>query len=178
MTHTATILWERGDAIFTDRRYPRRHSVAFDGGVSMPVAPDPSYVRPPLGADDAADPEEMLVAAVSSCHMLFFLDFASRAGLTVDRYEDNPVGVMESDEVGSRSITHITLHPKIAWGGEAPTTQQLDELHHRAHKACFIANSIKGTVTVSQEGALRGSSIGSTWAADEKEGSARLHRAV
>ena len=144
-THTATVDWSRGDQAFTDGVYSRGHAWRFDGGAVVRGSSAP----PVPGSDPAAvDPEEALVAAVSACHMLFFLAYAAKAGLTVDRYTDAAVAEMGRDERGKVSITRVTLRPDIRWGGEAPSAEVLDDLHHRAHEACYLANSIRGEVVV------------------------------
>lgn len=148
-THTATILWERAGAVFTDGKYSRAHLIAFDGGVSIAGSPSPRVVRPPLSKEDAADPEELLVAALSNCHMLWFLDFARRAGFVVDRYEDRAEGVLAKDERGRMSVTRVALRPAIQWSGDKrPTSEEIADLHHKSHEACFIANSFRGEVVV------------------------------
>jgi organic hydroperoxide reductase OsmC/OhrA len=147
--HTATVRWERGDAVFTDGKYSRVHDVRFDGGVSIAGSPAPSVVRPPLSREDAVDPEEMFVASVSMCHMLFFLDFARRAGFVVDRYEDAAEGALGKDDRGRMAMTKVVLRPRIAWSGEkSPTAQDVEDLHHKSHEACFIANAFRGDVVV------------------------------
>ena len=147
--HTATVRWERGDAVFSDGRYNRAFTLAFDGGVVVQGSPSPSVVPLPFSREDAVDPEEALVAAVSSCHMLFFLDFASRAGFTVDLYEDRPVGVMEKNRKGKLYVSKITLNPRIAFSGEKrPSPDEIADLHHRSHEECFIANSVLSEVVV------------------------------
>ena len=88
------------------------------------------------------------MASLSSCHMLFFLDFARRAGVVVASYEDEAEGVMEKGSDGRVRITKVTLRPLIGFGGEAPDQATLDGLHHKAHEACFIANSVKSEVVV------------------------------
>src|SRR5690606_963639 len=108
----------------------------------------PSSVPAPMSDPAAVDPEEALVAAVSSCHMLFFLAFAAKAGLVVDRYRDEAVGVLSRDERGRMAITAVTLRPKIDFSGDPPAPDALGDLHHRAHEACYIANSIRAEVTV------------------------------
>jgi organic hydroperoxide reductase OsmC/OhrA len=90
----------------------------------------------------------MLVAALSNCHMLTFVDLARRAGLIVDSYEDEAVGIMERIAPQKMAITKVTLRPKIAFGGTNPDQAKLDELHHQAHEMCFIANSVKTEVKV------------------------------
>jgi organic hydroperoxide reductase OsmC/OhrA len=147
--HTATVTWARGDQVFTDGKYSRVHEIAFDGGVSVPGSPAPSVVRAPLSREDAVDPEEMLVAALASCHMLFFLDFARRGGFTLDSYADSAEGVLGKDDRGRTAITRVTLKPALSWGGDKqPTAQDVVDLHHKAHEACFIANSFRGEVVI------------------------------
>ncbi|MDP3378293.1 MAG: OsmC family protein [Brevundimonas sp.] len=143
--HVATIDWSRGDQSFTDGVYSRGHDWRFDGGAVVRGSSAP----PVPGSDPAGvDPEEALVAAVSACHMLFFLAYAAKAGLAVDRYTDAASGTLGRDDRGKVSITRVTLRPDIRWGGEAPSAEVLDDLHHRAHEACYLANSIRGEVVI------------------------------
>lgn len=147
--HVATVSWSRGDQPFADGKYSRAHVISFDGGVSIAGSSSPSVVKLPLSKEDAADPEEMLIAALSSCHMLTFLDLVRRAGFVVDSYDDTAEGVMGKDDRGRFAVTKVTLNPKIVWsGGKSPTAEELDALHHKAHDLCFIANSFRGEVVV------------------------------
>ena len=148
-TYTATVIWTRGDQNFLDRKYSRAHEIKFDGGVTVPGSSSPHVVRLPLSREDAVDPEEMLVASLSMCHMLFFLDYASKAGFVIDRYEDPVEGLFGKDERGRLAITKITLKPQIEWSGEKrPSAADIAELHHKSHEACFIANSFRGEVVI------------------------------
>ncbi len=149
---TATVLWQRGDGeAFTDNRYSRGHAWSFDGGVTVPASSAPSSVPLPFSRADAVDPEEALVAAVSSCHMLFFLSFAAREKLVVERYEDAPTGLMARRDDGRTAMTEITLRPAIVfYGDRRPDAALVAALHHKAHEACYIANSITARVTVSE----------------------------
>lgn len=150
-TYTATLTWVRGEDTFADGKYSRAHEIAFDGGVTMPASSSPHVVKLPLSREDAVDPEEMLVASLSSCHMLFFLDFARRGGFVVDAYVDQAEGVMGKDERGRIAMTQVKLNPQIAWGGEKqPAPGEIRELHHKAHEACFIANSFRGDVAIAE----------------------------
>jgi organic hydroperoxide reductase OsmC/OhrA len=147
--HTATVTWERGDQPFLDGKYSRRHRISFDGGVGIDGSAAPGVVRPPLSAEDAADPEEMLVASLSMCHMLFFLDFARRGGFVLDSYVDHAEGVLAKDERGRIAVTKVTLKPAIAWSGEKlPSADDVADLHHKSHEACFIANSFRGEIAI------------------------------
>jgi organic hydroperoxide reductase OsmC/OhrA len=151
MTHEyrAEIVWTRADATFTDNRYSRAHLWRFDGGVEVPASSSPLSVKLPLSRADAVDPEEALVAALASCHMLFFLGFAAKAGFVVDRYEDAPVGMMTKNERGKLFISKVTLAPSITFSGtKQPSADELDALHHHAHEECYIANSVRAEVVV------------------------------
>ncbi|MFT3727620.1 MAG: OsmC family protein [Terricaulis sp.] len=148
-TYTATVAWKRGDQVFTDRKYSRAHEIRFDGGVVVPGSSSPDVVRVPLSREDAADPEEMLVASLSMCHMLFFLDFASRAGFVIDTYTDAAEGVMGKNAEGRTAMTKVTLKPAIVWSGEKrPSHDDIAQLHHKSHHECFIANSFRGEVVI------------------------------
>jgi len=146
--YVATVVWEREGQTFTDNRYSRRHLWQFDGGAEVVASSAPSSVPLPYSDPLAVDPEEAVVAATSSCHMLFFLSFAARAGFGVGRYEDQAVGTMGKDERGKISLIDIVLRPRIVWDGQVPDAAQLADLHHRAHEACYIANSLRATVRV------------------------------
>jgi organic hydroperoxide reductase OsmC/OhrA len=148
-TYTATVLWTRApDAPFKDNKYSRAHEWRFDGGAVVPASSSPLSVRVPLSDPAAVDPEEALVAALSSCHMLFFLSYAAAAGFVIDRYEDDAVGEMGKNAKGGTAIVKVRLRPKIAWVGAPPSTEQLDKLHHRSHESCYIANSVSAEVVV------------------------------
>ena len=148
-TYTATIRWSRtGDGDFTRGQYSRAHEWAFDGGAVVPASPAPGIVQPPYSDPAGVDPEEAFVASLSSCHMLFFLDFARRNGWTIDSYVDEAEGVLEKGADGKIAMTRVTLHPRVEWKDEGPDPAALADLHHKAHEACFIANSVKTEVVV------------------------------
>ncbi len=146
--HVAVIDWSRGDQAFADNRYSRAHDWTFDGGAVVRGSSAPTSVPAPMSDPAAVDPEEAFVAALSSCHMLFFLAFAARAGFVVDRYRDAAVGVLDRDARGATSMTVVTLRPVVAFGGTAPAAETLADLHHRAHQACYIANSVRTEVRI------------------------------
>ena len=147
--YKATIVWKRNPAEdFAKGRYSRAHEIRFDGGITVPASSSASVVPLPFSREDAVDPEEMFVAALSNCHMLTFIDLARRAGFVVDSYEDEAIGSMERIAPQRMAITKVTLRPRIAFGGTSPDQSKLDELHHQAHELCFIANSVKTDVKV------------------------------
>jgi organic hydroperoxide reductase OsmC/OhrA len=148
--HQATIHWTRHqDEKFTDSRYSRAHTWAFDGGVRVPASSALSSVPLPYSKAENVDPEEALVAAASSCHMLAFLYLAAKAGLVVDSYEDAAVGAMSRNSRGRLAITSIQLSPEIMFSGaRCPSESEVSALHHEAHEECYIANSISSDITV------------------------------
>lgn len=146
-TYTAEVSWYRGEQDFLDNRYSRHHRIRFDGGVEMPASSSPHVVPPPMSDAAAIDPEEMFVASLSSCHMLWFLSIAVQQGFRVDHYRDAASGVMERDERKRLAMTRVTLRPEVRFSGAPlPTRAQIDAMHHRAHEECFIANSVRSEV--------------------------------
>lgn len=148
MNHGATIEWRRGDAAFTDGKYGRAHVWRFDGGAEVPGSSSPLSVPLPYSDAAAVDPEEAMIASLSSCHMLWFLAFAAKAGWVVDRYLDDASGELDRDEAGRRHLARVTLRPVTTFAGEAPSRDQLDALHHQAHDHCDMAHSVRSTITV------------------------------
>jgi organic hydroperoxide reductase OsmC/OhrA len=148
-THNATIRWFASPGEdFAKGQYSRAHSWNFDGLANVAASASPHIVPMPWANPDAVDPEEAFVASAASCHMLFFLDFARRAGIIVTSYEDEAEGVMEKGADSKVRITRITLRPKIVYGDTPPTQEMLDNLHHKSHEACFIANSITSEIVI------------------------------
>ncbi|MBY0423597.1 MAG: OsmC family protein, partial [Parvularculaceae bacterium] len=139
--------WRRTTPGFAYEEYNRAHEIAFDSGVVVHASAAPAF----RGDEDRVDPEEMLVAALSNCHMLTFLALCAKKRLVVDSYEDRAVGVMTKNEAGKLWVSRVDLHPKIAFAqGTAVDAAALEALHHRAHEECFIANSVKTEIVVHQ----------------------------
>jgi organic hydroperoxide reductase OsmC/OhrA len=150
-TYTAAIRWTRDPSTdFARGLYSRAHEWAFDGGAVVPASPSPHIVPAPWSDQAGVDPEEAFVASLSSCHMLFFVDFARRAGFVVDSYVDEAEGVLDKRADGKMWMSRVTLRPRVTWGGDAPDEAAIADLHHRAHEDCFIANSVNCMVTVEQ----------------------------
>ena len=147
--YKATVSWDRGGAAFTDGKFSRAHQWAFDGGITVPASSSPLSVRLPFSRADAVDPEEALVAALSSCHMLTFLYLAHKQGFVVDSYADEAVGVMTKNARGKLFVSRVALRPRIAFSGaKRPSEAELAELHHHSHEECYIANSVLTEVVV------------------------------
>ena len=145
--HTAVVIWERGDQAFTDNRYQRRHVWRFDGGAEVPASASPHVVPLPFSDATAVDPEEAFVASLSSCHMLWFLSIAAKRGFRVDRYADAADGVVEGDVDGRQWMPVVTLRPDVTFSGERqPSRDEVIELHHAAHRECFLAHSVRSDV--------------------------------
>ncbi len=145
--YVATVEW-RSDGAFRGGRYSRAHRWTFDGGTVVPASASPHVVPAPFSDAAGVDPEEALVASVSSCHMLWFLHLARDSGLDVAAYRDEARGTMGKDEQGRMAVTRIVLRPEIEFGGEAPGAEALARLHHEAHEKCFIANSLRTEIVV------------------------------
>lgn len=144
--HTATVEWSlRPQDDFVRGRYSRVHRLVFDGGTVVAGSPALSNVPMPWADEGAVDPEEMFVASLSACHMLWFLHKAREAGVTVSAYRDDAIGEMTKDADGKVSFTRVTLRPEIASDGDAA---MLEKAHHEAHEACFIANSVKTEIVI------------------------------
>ena len=149
-TYGAETRWRRGDTSerdFLAGRYSRRHALRFDGGAEVAGSSSTHNVPLPWSDQAAVDPEEAFIAALSSCHMLFFLSLAAHSRLCVDSYVDAAEGVCAQDERGRISMTVVTLRPRVEFAGERrPTRADIERLHHAAHEACYIANSVRSDV--------------------------------
>ena len=145
--HHASIAWRRTSQDYTYQTYNRAHEWRFTA-TTVPASATKEY----RGEAERVNPEEALVAALSSCHMLTFLAIAAKRKLSLESYSDDAVGFMEKNEAGRLAITRVTLRPKIVWSaGITVSREDLDKMHHEAHEGCFIANSVKTEVTVEQQ---------------------------
>ena len=122
--------------------YERSHEISIAGKPSIPASADPHF------RGDAAryNPEELLVASLSSCHMLWYLHLCAEAGVVVTRYVDAAEGVMTEDGDRGGHFARVTLRPQITLQAWADQTRAR-ALHHDAHAKCFIANSVNFPVT-------------------------------
>jgi organic hydroperoxide reductase OsmC/OhrA len=142
--HSATISWEKGNARFLDGRYNRAHTWTFDGGIVIRGSSSPASVPVPYSDPTAVDPEEAFIAALASCHMLWFLSIAAERGFCVHSYRDAADGVMGPNPHGKLYLQSVTLRPHVVFvpPGAAPSDQEVRALHKKAHDECFLANSV------------------------------------
>lgn len=129
---------------FTYENYNRNHQIEFSGNQTLNNSAAVEY----FGDENMANPEELLASAVSSCHMLTFLALASKTGFVVEEYEDDAVAILAKNLEGRMAVTDIKLHPKIVFSGNVPDENKLREMHHKTHRNCFIAQSVKAQIEV------------------------------
>ena len=144
--HHAAIRWQNPGPTLVHDTFSRDHRwILKDGRVTVPASAAPAF----RGSDAAVDPEEALVAALASCHMLTFLAIAAKRRLVVTGYADDAVGILEPDAAGRLAITRVTLRPAVTFApGSTPGAAELAKLHAKAHEHCFIANSVRATVVL------------------------------
>lgn len=142
------VAWEKGDAPFTGGCYSRAHVWEFDGGAVVRASSSPHAVPLPYSDPDAVDPEEALVAALASCHMLWFLSIAAKRGFCVQTYRDNALGILGPGARGKLCMTSVTLRPHTVFTTvKVPEAETVLAMHEEAHGECFIANSVTTQLT-------------------------------
>ena len=146
--HKAIIDWKRSGPNFRKGQYLREHTWRFDGGLEVRASASPSVVPAPWSNPAHVDPEEAFVAAIASCHMLWWLALAAKDGFDVESYRDEATGVMTRNEAGVPWVSTVFLDPKIQYGSRAPSPTDTARLHERAHAQCFIANSVRTRIVV------------------------------
>lgn len=142
--HSARVNWVKNTPDFSYDKYDRTHSIKFGGGLEIKASSAPEY----MGRAELVNPEEQLAAAVASCHMLTFLAVASKSRLVVESYEDNATAILEKGSDSKVWVTKIILRPRIVFGGDTPDAVKLKDLHDKAHRNCFIANSVRCEVEI------------------------------
>jgi organic hydroperoxide reductase OsmC/OhrA len=142
--HAVTVHWEGGSAPFTYESYPRDHTLEFGGGARLQASAAPDYHGDPA----LVNPEDALVAAIASCHMLSFLALAARKRWTVQSYRDAAVGLLAKNEEGNLAVTEVTLRPQIRFSAPEPSPDSVARLHESAHQICFIANSVRTRIRI------------------------------
>lgn len=144
-TYKSTVTWtgNRGEGTAHYRAYDRTWQVETPGKPVIHCSNDPM-----LGGDPALhNPEDMLLSALSACHMLWFLHWASEAGLRVLAYSDSPEGLGESEPSGAGRFVAATLRPRITLS-PGDDSDKADAIHGRIHEVCFIARSVAFPVRI------------------------------
>ena len=143
--HHSKIEWQRAAHPTEADTFSRNHVATLNGGQTLKLSSAAVY----KGDPDAADPEQRLLTALASCHMLTFLAVAEVKGFLVERYVDNPVAHLEKNAEGRMAVTRMELSPQVSFSGDKqPDAEALDKLHASAHRNCFIGQSITSQVTV------------------------------
>lgn len=145
MTFKLTLNWQTSPA--PEGEFNRDHTVTFGSGQSIDASSAPEY----KGNSAKVNPEESLLSALSSCHMLTFLAIAHLKRLPVASYTDNAVAELGKTESGKLAVTKMTLNPQVVFAKGVEVDQEtLDKIHEKAHVNCFIANSIKSEVVINR----------------------------
>lgn len=134
-----TVQWtgNTGNGTLNYRTYERNHTISADNKETIIASADPAF----RGDKTKYNPEELLLASLSSCHMLWFLHLCSDNGVIVTDYTDNPTGIMEETDNGGGKFKEVTLNP-IVTVTDLGALDKLDDLHKKANELCFIANSV------------------------------------
>lgn len=147
-TYNVQISWtgNDGEGTKTYKGYRRDHSIKSEGKPEIPGSSDPAF----RGDRSRYNPEELLVASLSSCHMLWYLHLCSMNRIVVLEYRDGASGIMEENADGSGQFANVTLKPmiKVAKGSDCSRARSL---HEEAHRLCFIARSVNFPVNVSPQ---------------------------
>ena len=141
--HRIGLQWSRNGGPFARGNYSPDHAIRYAGGQTLHGSPAKVY-----GGNEAyADPEQLLLSALSACHMLTFLAVAANRGYVVDSYSDEAEAMLDKNAEGKMAVTKAILAPKVVFSSDKqPSAEEYAKLHERAHTACFIANSVKTTV--------------------------------
>lgn len=151
--YQAVIIWtgNTGQGTAGYKQYERSHNVMINGKATIEASSDPSF----RGDPNKHNPEELFLASLSSCHMLWFLHLCSVDEILVTAYTDHAEGIMTEDKNGSGRFTEVTLNPEVTVAEER-MLEKLDSIHHKANKMCFIANSCNFPVRHSSSSKLAG----------------------
>ena len=145
--YRATVEWQlQGE--FKYASYSRAHAIDLGHGIHLPGNAAPWNIPKTVPWTPGADPEQLFVASLSTCHMLWFLHLAHDAKFIVERYKDEAIGLLAKNSEGRQAMTRVTLRPQVRFSGARPTPEQFAHLHHNTHERCFIANSVKTEVIV------------------------------
>ncbi len=143
-SHKISLNWSRNGQDFKPGMYSTDHRWTFEGGESVGASAAPAYKGNPA----LVDPEEAFTASLSACHMLTFLHMCAMKGFVVNSYTDDAEGFLGKNDDGRMAMVRVVLRPQIEFDGDAPDAATMDQLHHRAHMNCFIANSVSTKIDI------------------------------
>ena len=144
-SYIINVEWKNVSPDFSYEKFSRHHTIALSGNQKIKNSASVDY----FGNADMTNPEELLASALASCHMLTFLAICSKSGYVVDSYICTAEAFMGKNAEGRISVTEITLSPNVVFKGDKiPSVEQLTSLHEKAHKNCFIAQSLQTKVNV------------------------------
>jgi organic hydroperoxide reductase OsmC/OhrA len=137
--------WQRASPAFQPGAYSAEHTVRYNCGYEIQVDAAPDWG----GLPENTNPEQALASALSSCHMMTFLALAAKAGWPVAGYQDYAVAYLGKNPCGQMSVTRIDLHPVVRFDiGFAVTAEEMAQMQDRAHRYCFIANTLADSVEI------------------------------
>ncbi|MBI1222426.1 MAG: OsmC family peroxiredoxin [Bacteroidetes bacterium] len=146
--YSNTIEWSgnAGSGTSDYRAYQRSHTIHIEGKPDILASADAPF----RGDVTRHNPEDLFVASIATCHMLWYLHFCADAGIIVTAYSDNPLGTLTQDDTGAGKFTEVVLHPKVLIEN-MEQSELAAELHHKAHQFCFMANSVNFEVAIQPE---------------------------
>ncbi len=146
----AQIKWSKNkEDNFLEGNYSRVHQWVVNTNQIINISSSPDIVPVPMSDASLIDPEEALLASISSCHMLFFLSFCAKKKYIVNQYYDNPIAHLGKNKKGKMSILTAELNPVVKFEGlRIPTSKDIQKIHQLAHANCFIANSLRTEIRI------------------------------
>lgn len=143
--HHMILTWKKQTESFAYKDYNRDHQWDFGNNLIVKASSAPEF----LGNPDCADPERAFAAALSSCHMLFFIAICSKKRLIVTDYVDHASALLEKDADGVLVISKVLLRPQVTFAADVEVVQEaIEKIHHQSHEKCFLARSVKSEVIV------------------------------
>lgn len=137
--------WQRSEPDLHSGKYSNEHTVRYNDSYALQVDAAPDWG----GNPENTNPEQALAASLSSCHMMTFLALASKAKWPVVSFRDYAVAHLGKNARGQMSVTSVDLHPEVSFEtGFSVDSVELEKMHHRAHRYCFIANTLADSVEI------------------------------
>lgn len=154
--YNTNLVWtgNQGTGTKTYTGYSRAHEISIEGKPVIVGSSDPHF----RGDASRYNPEELLVAALSACHMLYYLHLCADAGIVVVDYQDDATGKMSETPDGGGHFTEVVLRPHVVISKESDA-EKAQKIHHKAHKLCFIANSVNFPVRAEAEISIEKSAV-------------------